>query len=45
MDTLFLGVSHVVPCGVLWIFGRKPKRTHGGTPAGKRVYEKHVGRS
>ena len=22
MDPLFLGVSHVVPCCVLWIFGR-----------------------
>ena len=25
MDTLFLGVSHVVPCSILWFFSRESR--------------------
>ena len=38
IHSLSLGVSHVVPCRVLWIFGREPKRTLCRASAGARQY-------
>src|SRR4030095_8532887 len=39
MDTLFLGVSHVVPCCVLWFFSREPERTYGRKQERKSIYD------
>ena len=44
MDTLFLGVSNVVPCCVLRIFGRVPIGAYDRTPDGKNNMQIHCTR-
>ena len=41
MDTLFLGISHVVPGGVLRVPRRVPTGAYDRKGPGKSIYEKH----